>query len=652
MISIDNVYLQFLGREIFKGISFLVGEKDKIGLVGKNGAGKTTLLKIILGTQLPDSGQVTVPADISMGHLPQEIQVTSEKSVYEEAKTAYQHILEIEKKIDHINHELATREDYESEGYMKTIEHLNELNDRLHILGGTTFEESIEKTLIGLGFERSDFSRPLTEFSGGWCMRVELAKILLQSPDVLLLDEPTNHLDIESIQWLEDFLANYKGAVVLISHDRAFLNNVTNRTIEISLGKIYDYPVPYSTFVELREERRQLQYAAYKNQQKMIEETERFIERFRYKATKADQVQSRIKQLEKMERIEIDEEDTSSLNIRFPDAPRAGSIVVEAEHLSKAYGENQVLTNIDMVIERGERIAFVGKNGEGKTTLSKIIVGQLDHTGTLKLGHNVQIGYFAQNQETLLDGEKTVLQIIDDVAVGDIRTKIRDILGAFLFSGEDVDKKVKILSGGEKSRLALAQLLLKPHNLLVMDEPTNHLDMRSKDILKNALLNFNGSLIVVSHDREFLKGITNRLFEFKNRKIKEFRGDIFEFLEKKKIQSLQELEKPVKNSENTNACNQSTASDNKEAYENRKQLDRDIRKAQQRVDNSEDKISKLEEELNTMNKKMAEPDKNLQDTDKDSFYLKYNELKKELKNEMWNWEKLSQKLELLKSKRY
>lgn len=651
MISIDNVYLQFTGREIFKGISFLATPKDKIGLVGKNGAGKTTLLKIILGRQIPDSGQVTCPADTSMGYLPQEIHSTSEQTVYDEAKTAYQHVLDLEKKIEHINHELSTREDYESEDYLGLIDRLTELNERFAILGGNKFEENIEKTLLGLGFERSDFQRPLTEFSGGWRMRVELAKILLQSPDVLLLDEPTNHLDIESIQWLEEFLANYRGAVLLISHDRAFLNNVTNRTIEITLGRIHDYPVSYSEFVGLREERRQLQLAAYRNQQKAIEDTKQFIERFRYKASKADQVQSRVKQLEKMERIEIEEEDKARVNIRFPDAPRAGSIVVEAEDLSKAYGQHQVLKSIDMIIERGERIAFVGKNGEGKTTLSKIIVGGLDYTGNMRLGHNVQIGYFAQNQETLLDGEKTVFQTIDDVAVGDIRTKIRDILGAFLFSGEDVDKKVKVLSGGEKSRLALARLLLKSYNLLVLDEPTNHLDMHSKDILKNALLNYNGTLIVVSHDREFLDGLTNRLFEFRDKKVKEFRGNIFEFLEKKKMQSLQELEKNSKvagppDEEKTNALQEG-----KKEYEQRKHLDRQIRKAQKNVDGCEEKISKLEAEIHAMDKMMAEPDKKLENKDQDDFFKKYNELKKKLHDEMWNWENLSQKLELLKSKR-
>jgi len=626
--------------------------KDKIGLVGKNGAGKTTLLKIILGKQLPDSGQVTCPADTSMGYLPQEIRSTSQKTVYEEAKTAYQHILDLEKKIEHINVELATREDYESDTYLALIDRLTELNERFAILDGKKFEENIEKTLLGLGFERTDFQRSLNEFSGGWRMRVELAKILLQSPDVLLLDEPTNHLDIESIQWLEEFLANYKGTVILISHDRAFLNNVTNRTIEITLGKIYDYPVSYSKFVELREERRQLQFAAYRNQQKAIEETEQFIERFRYKATKADQVQSRVKQLEKMERIEIEEEDKASMNIRFPDAPRAGAIVVEAEEMSKAYGEHQVLKNIDMILERGERVAFVGKNGEGKTTLSKIIVGELDYTGKLKLGHNVQIGYFAQNQETLLDLEKTVFQTIDDVAVGDIRTKIRDILGAFLFSGEDVDKKVKVLSGGEKSRLALARLLLKSYNLLVLDEPTNHLDMHSKDILKNALLNYNGTLIVVSHDREFLDGLTNRLYEFRDKKIKEFRGNIFDFLEKKKMQSLQELERNQKSTNQPASETVSTNVENKKNYERNKQLDREIRKAQKKVDNSEERISRLEEEIQTMDEQMVEPDKKLDNNKQEVFFRKYNELKKELQDEMWNWEKLAQKVELLKTKRF
>lgn len=651
MISLDNVYLQFTGREIFKGVSFMATEKDKIGLVGKNGAGKTTLLRVILGQQIPDSGQVTSSPDTSMGHLPQEIRSSSDKTVYEEAKTAYQHILDMEKRIEHINHELSTREDYESDSYLMLIDRLTELNERFTILGGNKFEENIEKTLLGLGFERLDFQRPLTEFSGGWRMRVELAKILLQGPDVLLLDEPTNHLDIESIQWLEEFLSNYRGTVILISHDRAFLNNVTNRTIEITLGKIHDYPVPYSKYLVQREERRQLELASYRNQQKTIEDTQNFIDRFRYKASKADQVQSRIKQLEKMDRIEIEEEDTSAINIRFPDAPRAGSIVVEAEELSKAYGDHLVLNQIDMTIERGERIAFVGKNGEGKTTLSKIIVGDLDHSGKLKIGHNVQIGYFAQNQDTLLDEEKTVLKTIDDVAVGDVRTKIRDILGAFLFSGEDVDKKVKVLSGGEKSRLAMTQLLLKSNNLLVLDEPTNHLDMRSKDILKNALLNYNGTLIVVSHDREFLDGLTNRLYEFRNKKIKEFRGNIFEFLEKKKMQSLQDLERKTTEAKSKPEEAVSTSAENKRDYEEKKRMDRDIRKAQNRVNASEEKIGELEEQLSAMDEQMAEPEKQLKNENQEEFFEKYNVLKKQLQDEMWNWEKLSQKLELLKSKR-
>ncbi len=649
MISIDNISLQFVNRTLFKNVSFLVNPKDRIGLVGKNGAGKTTLMKIILGQQPVDEGKVTIPNDATLGYLAQQIRNSSEKTVYEEAKTAFQQIIDIEKKIEKINIELSERTDYESSNYLKLIELLNEHNEHLAILGGNNYDGDIEKTLIGLGFTREDFARSLNEFSGGWRMRVELAKILLKRPNVLLLDEPTNHLDIESIQWLEDYLISYPGAIILISHDRAFLDNITNRTIEISLAKTYDYNAPYSQYVELRKEQLELQQSAYNNQQKMIEKTEEFIERFRYKATKAVQVQSRIKQLEKIDRIEIEEQDNSRINIQFPPAPRSGSIVVETEHLSKKYDELQVLKNIDLIVERGEKVAFVGKNGEGKTTLSRIIVDELDYTGTFKLGHNVKIGYFAQNQETLLDGEKTVLQTIDDVAVGDVRTKIRDILGSFLFGGEDVEKKVKVLSGGEKSRLAIAKLLLEPYNLLVLDEPTNHLDMYSKDILKNALINYTGTLIVVSHDREFLNGLTEKIFEFRNKNISEFRGGIYDFLKKKKIETLDQLNLKQKEIDTGNIGQ--PVSENKLNYEERKKLDREIRKAENKVKDAEKKIEELERKIEKRNEVFYSTDEKTKELLDDNFYKEYNGLKAELEKEMNNWETYQTEVEELKNQR-
>jgi ATP-binding cassette subfamily F protein 3 len=520
MISVDQLVVSFGGFDLFKGVSFLITPKDRIGLTGKNGAGKSTMLKILAGKQLPTEGTVSFPKDTRIGYLPQHMTVDNTKTVFDETKTAFDEILNLKAEIDRVNHEIATREDYESDSYMNLIDRVTELNDRYQMVGGTNMEAEIEQTLKGLGFERNDFTRQTSEFSGGWRMRIELAKILLRKPDVFLLDEPTNHLDIESIQWLEDFLANYSGAVVLVSHDRAFLDNVTNRTIEISLGKIYDYKANYTRYLELRKEHRETQLAAYRNQQKLIEETEQFIERFRYKATKAVQVQSRTKMLEKLERIEIDDKDNSRLNIKFPPAVRSGTVVVECKHLSKSYGDLEVLNDIDLVIERGEKVAFVGKNGEGKTTLARVILGELEHTGNLKIGHNVKVGYFAQNQAQKLDENLTVLETIDQIAVGDIRTKIRDILGAFMFSGEDVDKKVKVLSGGERMRLAMIKLMLEPVNFLVLDEPTNHLDIRSKEMLKNALAGYDGTVLVVSHDREFLDGLVKCVYEFKQKKIR------------------------------------------------------------------------------------------------------------------------------------
>ncbi|HAX17172.1 MAG TPA: glycosyl transferase family 2, partial [Actinobacteria bacterium] len=575
MISLNNICLSFADRILFNKISFLIRQKDRIGLVGNNGAGKTTLLKIITGEQSADSGNIEKPADITIGYLPQQMKHIDSRTLFNEVKTAFKNILETEKTISRLNKEIERRNDFHSEEYLKILNRIADLNTRLDNLGAGKMEEKIEKTLSGLGFTAKDFIRQTSEFSGGWRMRIELAKILLKHPDLILLDEPTNHLDIESIQWLEDFLSVYSGAVVIISHDRTFLDNVTNRTIEISLGNIYDYKVPYSKFSVLRQERRSQQLAAYKNQQKEIEDTKEFIDRFRYKASKAVQVQSRIRQLEKLEIIQIDEEDTSSLRIRFPSAPRSGNIVIDAAGISKSYGENIVLENIDFTIRRTEKIAFVGKNGEGKTTLSRIIVGDIDFKGNLKIGHNVRIGYFAQNQDELMDENLTVFETINRVATGEIRTKLRSLLGAFLFKNDDIDKKVKVLSGGERSRLALIKLLLEPYNLLVLDEPTNHLDMRSKDILKQALQNYNGTLIIVSHDRQFLDGLAEKIYEFHNHKITSYSGGIFDFLRKKKIDSLSELEIKRKAS-NGKISSQQTVG--KENYIEKKEFNKSLRK--------------------------------------------------------------------------
>ncbi|MDE7092121.1 MAG: ATP-binding cassette domain-containing protein, partial [Muribaculaceae bacterium] len=542
MISINNLSVEFSAKSLFDNINYVINKKDKIALVGKNGAGKSTMLKIIAGLQQPTSGNVAVPRDITIGYLPQQMTLNDTMTVIEEVRSAFAHIDKLKERLDHYNEELATRTDYESASYQELIENMTSLTERLAMEESENAEAEIEKTLIGLGFTRKDFNRPTSEFSGGWRMRIELAKLLLRRPDVLLLDEPTNHLDIESIQWLESFLTQKADAVVLVSHDRAFIDNVTNRTIEISMGKIYDYSVNYSKFVELRKERIEQQMRAYQNQQKQIQDTEDFIERFRYKATKSVQVQSRIKQLAKIERIEVDEVDTSHLNLKFPPAPRSGDYPVIADNVGKAYGDHQVFDNATFTIKRGEKVAFVGKNGEGKSTLVKCIMGEIPFTGNLKIGHNVKIGYFAQNQAQLLDGEISVFDTMDRVAIGDIRTKIRDILGAFMFGGEASDKKVKVLSGGEKTRLAMIRLLLEPVNLLILDEPTNHLDMKTKDILKQAIKDFDGTVIVVSHDREFLDGLVEKVYEFGGGQVKECLGGIYDFLEKKKLVSLQELE--------------------------------------------------------------------------------------------------------------
>jgi ATP-binding cassette, subfamily F, member 3 len=643
MVSANQISVHFGSFELFSGITFQINQRDRIGLVGKNGAGKTTLLKILKGIILPDSGEVVAPDDLAIAYLPQQMEHKDGKTVFEEALSAFSEVLDLEKEMEMISHQLAVREDHESQNYLQLINRISEATERYQLIGGGNIHAEVERTLAGLGFKGSDLKRNTSEFSGGWRMRIELAKLLLQKPDLFLLDEPTNHLDIESIQWLEEFLMNYPGAVVLISHDRAFLDNITTRTIEISLGKIYDYQASYSKYTELRKERREQQLAAYRNQQKKIEDTEQFIERFRYKATKAVQVQSRIKQLEKIELIEVDEEDLSAINVRFAPAPRAGSIVAELKDVGKSYGKNVILGNVNMVIERNDKVAFVGRNGEGKTTLSRILVGEIDFTGEVKQGHNVRTGYFAQNQDELLDNEKTVFQTIDDIAVGDIRTRVRSILGAFLFSGEAAEKKVKVLSGGERSRLAIAKLLLEPYNLLVLDEPTNHLDMHSKDVLKQALIKYDGTLVIVSHDREFLDGLIGKVYEFRNGKIKENIGGIYDFLNKKKLESLQALEKNTEKTGQT--VKEKPGSKEKLSYEKRKEHEKGLRKLENQIKQSEKEINELEKEITEMNVLLEAPDKEtLMKLDRD-FFSRYERKKAALNREMERWEKLSESLE-------
>ena len=641
MIAIDNLTVSFGGWTLFDHISFMINPKDRIGLVGKNGAGKTTLLRIITGEQQPTSGAVTVTGDCTIGYLPQQMKVADTTTLLDETAEAFDQVLSLEAEIEHITAQLAERTDYHSDEYERLMHRLNDCNDRYHILGGETRDADIEKTLLGLGFKREDFDRPTSQFSGGWRMRIELAKILLRRPSIFLLDEPTNHLDIESIQWLEEYLRNYQGAVVLISHDRAFLDNVTTRTIEISLGRAYDYKVPYSKYVELRRERREQQMAAYENQQRMIEKTEEFIERFRYKPTKSNQVQSRIKQLERLERIEIDEEDLSRLNIKFPPAPRSGQIVAEVKDVGKAFGEKRIFSGANFTIERGQKIALVGRNGEGKTTFARMLVGELQPTeGTIRLGANINIGYYAQNQEDLMDGEITVYDTLDRVAVGDIRTRLRDILGAFLFHGEDVDKKVKVLSGGERARLAMARMMLEPHNLLVMDEPTNHMDMRSKDILKDALCKYDGTAVIVSHDREFLDGMVDKVFEFRDGKVREYLGGIYYFLEKRKLDSLQEVERRDNRTKSDTKATEKVSA-GKQSYEQRKEQEKLLRKLRRTVEGIEDELSRIEGEIAAYDARFAAATEYNEED-----YKQYDELKKRYDHLMHEWEKASYELEL------
>jgi ATP-binding cassette subfamily F protein 3 len=645
MVSVQDISVSFGSFDLLTNISFLINDQDRIGLAGKNGAGKSTLLKVISGLQSPTAGVIDMSKDVTIGYLPQQMKVDDTTTVMNEIVTAFSELIGLSEEIEYCSSEIARREDYESSEYLKLCDHLTVVEERYRMLGGTNYMAEAEQTLLGLGFERNDFDRPTMELSGGWRMRIELAKILLRKPSLFLLDEPTNHLDIESIQWLETFLASYSGSVLLVSHDRAFLDNVTKRTIEISLGKIYDYKASWSKYLVLREERRVQQIASFRNQQKMIEDTEKFIDRFRYKATKAVQVQSKIKQLDKVERLEVDDEDKSAINLRFPPAPRSGTVVVEAEGLSKSYGTLQVLNKIDIKISRGDKVAFVGRNGEGKTTFSKIITNEIDHTGSLKIGHNVKIGYFAQNQDELLDETKTVLQTIDDVAKGDIRTKIRDMLGAFLFRGDDVEKKVKVLSGGERSRLALVKLLLDPSNLLVLDEPTNHLDMRSKDILKQALIKFDGTLIVVSHDRDFLDGIVGKVYEFKQNRIKENIGGIYDFLRKKKIENLKDIEKK---DNIRKVAVQNNISTNKQKYLEKKEFDRHLRKLRKRLDESETLIEKIEVEILAVDKSFMEAGNSSDVHEID--YKKYQDLKEQLNEEMNRWTQYSHEVEVFLQK--
>ena len=638
MISIENLRVEFSAKPLFAGVSYVINVRDRIALVGKNGAGKSTMLKIIAGLQQPTGGVVAIPRETTIGYLPQVMKITDERTVRQEAELAFSHIQDMQDEMERINRQLAERTDYESEEYMALVEHFTQLDERFHMMGGLNYQAELERTLIGLGFRQTDFERPTSEFSGGWRMRIELAKILLQHPDVLLLDEPTNHLDIESIQWLEQFLQNHQGAVVMVSHDRAFINNVTNRTIEISCGQIYDYKVRYDEYVTLRAERREQQIRAYENQQKEIADTKAFIERFRYQATKANQVQSRIKALEKIVPIEIDEVDNSRLRLRFTCSQRSGDFPIICDDVSKAYGDHVVFSNVNMQIRRGEKVAFVGRNGEGKTTFVKCIMGQIPFDGTLKIGHNVEIGYFAQNQAQLLDEEFTVFDTIDRVARGDIRLKIRDILGAFMFGGEESEKKVKVLSGGERTRLAMIKLLLEPVNLLILDEPTNHLDMRSKDVLKEAIRQFDGTVIIVSHDRDFLDGLVSRVYAFADGQVREHLGGIYDYLK---------ASLPIPPSKGRRDANPMEYSEEKSKFSSlrgerreglgswaeQKAQARQRKKLEKAVSDAEQAVSELEQAIAILEAKMATPEGG---SDM-SLYEKHGRLKQQLSKAEEEW---------------
>jgi len=639
MFSVNQISVFFGERVLFNEVSFFVSNKDKIGLTGKNGAGKSTMLKIVAGVNNPSKGDINLPKDTVIGYLPQEMKHNEGKSILDEASTAFSDINLLEKKIEEISTELSVREDYESDSYMQLIEDLNHYNDRLNMLGGVTKEEQVEKVLKGLGFVDSDMDRKMSEFSGGWKMRVELAKILLQSPDVLLLDEPTNHLDIESISWLENFLQNHQGSILLISHDRAFLDNITNRTIEISNGKVYDYKFSYSKYIVQRQSEVEIQLQAYKNQQKMIAETEVLINKFRAKKNKAAFAQSLIKKLDKLERIEVDHMDSSSMSMRFPPAPRSGKVVVELEDLKKSYDEKQIFQDVNLILPAGEKIALVGKNGAGKTTLLKILAEQEAHQGNFKIGHNVEIGYFAQNQAETLDIKKTVFETIDDEAVGEIRTQVRGILGSFLFGGEDIEKKVSVLSGGEKTRLALCKLLLKPSNLLILDEPTNHLDLKSKEVLKNALAAYDGTLIVVSHDRDFLTGLTKIIYEVQSNGLKEFIGDIYDFLKEKQASTIALFEKAEKQKqskkENTSA--------NKRSYQEEKEYKKAVRKLENKINKCEKEIAELEKRIGELDEIIAVMDYDDKEN-AEKVLGEYGQAKEKVDELMAAWEDAESKL--------
>ena len=650
MISVEGLTVEFGGFTLFDDISFVVNKKDRIALVGKNGAGKSTMLKIFAGLQSPTSGTVSVPKEVTIGYLPQHMQLVDTRTVREEAECAFEHIHEMEEEINRLNTQLAERTDYESEGYQKVIDRVTYLTEHFQMMGGNNYHAELERTLIGLGFSREDFDRPTSEFSGGWRMRIELAKLLLRQPDVLLLDEPTNHLDIESIQWLENFIATRANAVILVSHDRAFIDNTTFRTLEIELGNIYDYKVKYSEYVVLRRERREQQLRAYENQQKKLADTEAFIERFRYKATKSVQVQSRIKQLEKVERIEVDDVDTAMLRLKFPPAPRSGSYPVICEEVAKRYGDHLIFDHVTLTINRGDKVAFVGKNGEGKSTLVKCIMDEIDFEGKLTIGHNVQIGYFAQNQAQMLDENLTVFDTIDRVATGDIRLKIRDILGAFMFGGEASDKKVKVLSGGERTRLAMIKLLLEPVNLLILDEPTNHLDMRSKDVLKEAIREFDGTVILVSHDRDFLDGLATKVYEFGGGIVKEHLGGIYDFLQKKQIESLNELQKSPSLSASPTAGKAASGNAGAEpaqpsaaklSYEEQKELNKKRKKLERRVADCEAEIEQTEAAIAILEARMATPE----GASDMSLYEQHQKLKEQLDRVMEEWDAATVELE-------
>ena len=643
MISIDHLRVEFGATPLFYDVSYVINDCDRIALVGKNGAGKSTMLKIISGLQSPTSGALSVPKKTTIGYLPQIMSIADEFTVLDEARRAFDHITEFRERIERMNRELAVRTDYDSEAYRRLIERFTAETERYRMLDGDNYQATVERTLVGLGFERTDFYRPTSEFSGGWRMRIELAKILLRRPDVLLLDEPTNHLDIESIQWLEGFLKNYPGALMLVSHDRAFINHVTNRTIEIACGRIYDYKVKYDEFLALRKERREQQLRAYENQRKEMEDMREFIERFRYKPTKAMQVQSRIKQLEKIVPIEIDEEDTSTLRLKFPPSVRSGNFPLMGEDVRKAYGDHVVFHNVNLTIKRGEKVAFVGKNGEGKSTLVKCIMNQIPYEGKLIIGHKVRIGYFAQNQARLLDEDRTVFDIVDEVAKGEIRPKIRDILGAFMFGGEASDKKVKVLSGGERSRLAMIKLLLEPVNFLILDEPTNHLDMRSKEILKEAIRDFDGTAVIVSHDRDFLDELVTKVYEFGGGFVKEHLGGIYEFLQRKQLENLNELQPSASSILVATSSETNPISESRISYEAMKEQNKRIKRLEKQIDDCEKQIETIEIRINELETKIATPE----GAANASFYLQHQQLKEQLDKTEDTWEQYSMELERL-----